>query len=110
LQDYCEIETEDDTVKNAAEALRDSDRHCMKDFYTQALNVLEKNGIDPSRLEMETLDGNLSVSRTIVAYAREHKFGTIVLGRSGRGGNIFTGSVSSNVLHKANDAALWVVP
>jgi nucleotide-binding universal stress UspA family protein len=110
FQDYCVIEAENDTARNAEEALQDGDRHCMRDFYTQALTVLEKNGIDPSRLDMETLGGNLSVSRTIVEYARKHQFGTIVLGRSGGSGNLFTGSVSSNVINRARDAALWVVP
>lgn len=101
FQDYCEIQALDDTAKNAEEALKDSDRHCMQDFYTQALAVLEKNNIEPSRLEMEALDGNLTVSRASVEYAREHKFGTIVLGRSGRSENLFPGSVSSNILNRA---------
>ncbi len=110
LQDYCEISLEEETVQDAESILQDEDQHCMDDFYSRALTVLENNNVARDRLNMTSLDGKLSVPRRILQYAGENGFGTVVLGRRGRSKSSFFGSVSRGLLQKAEDMALWVVP
>ena len=75
IQDYCEITMEKETIQDAESVLLDEDRHCMDDFYSQALAVLQKNGVDNSRLKMQyTLKAKMSVPRSIVGYARDKGF------------------------------------
>jgi nucleotide-binding universal stress UspA family protein len=110
LQDYCEINIDADEAEAAQSLLWDDDQHCMENFYNQAMTVLQKNGMDRSQLQLDTLDGNISVARAITRYAKSNNFGTIVMGRRGRGKNSFFGSVSRSVFQRAEDMALWVVP
>jgi nucleotide-binding universal stress UspA family protein len=110
FQDYCEIDMEEETTQDAETVLLNDDRHCMENFYQQALALLEKNGLDKDRLKVDTLDGKLSVARSIQNYASDKTYGTVVMGRRGRSKSLFTGSVSRSLLQKADGLALWVVP
>ena len=110
FQDYCEIEMEAATTQDGETVLLNDDRHCMENFYQQALALLEKNGLDKDRLKVDTLDGKLSVARSIQNYASDKTYGTVVMGRRGRSKSMFTGSVSRSLLQKADGMALWVVP
>ena len=110
IQDYCEITVENQTVPEIEEVVFNEDQHCLDDFYRQAVSVLVKNGIEKERMQMLTLDLKFSVPRSILGYARENGFGTVVLGRRGRSKSPFFGSVSRGLLQKAENVALWVVP
>ena len=110
LKDYCEIKLDEDHTKAAQSILWDDDQHCMDDFYSQAIKVLQKNGLDTTRFELDTLDGSLSVTNAIIKYAQDNGFGTIVMGRRGKGKSSFFGSVSRGVFQRAENMALWVVP
>ncbi|MGD8835815.1 MAG: universal stress protein [Desulfobacteraceae bacterium] len=110
LQDFCEIELTDDSLQAAENVLRDEDQHCMTDFYSQAMAVLQKNGIDKERVSFVTVDGKLTVTRSILGYARGNGIATVAMGRRGRSGSTFFGSTSRGLLQKAEDMALWVVP
>ena len=110
IQDFCEIALDKELAHNAETVLLDEDQHCMDDFYGMAQTVLQKNNVDESRLEIVTLDGKLSVTRSILSHARDNSYGTIVLGRRGRSNSKFFGSVSRGILQKTEDMALWVVP
>jgi hypothetical protein len=93
FQDYCVIDVESETVRDAETVLLNDDRRCMEDFHHQALAVMRKNGLDEDRLQWTALDGQMSVVRSILGYAGENDFGTVVMGRQGRGKSMFTGSV-----------------
>jgi nucleotide-binding universal stress UspA family protein len=110
FQDYCEIKLPEETVQNAEAVFRQDDQNCMDDFYQQAQAVLDKNGVSPERLQLQSLEASLSVPRTVIQYARQNDFGTIVMGRRGRSNSLFTGSVSRSLLHKTSNLGLWVVP
>lgn len=110
FQNYCEISLEVDAQQSAETAFASEDKNCMQDFHRQALTVLEKNGIHPDRLRIETLSGSLSIPRAILQYARDNSFGTLVMGKRGTSKSRFAGSVSHSLLHKASQCALWVVP
>ncbi len=110
FKDFCEIDLEADTAKSAHGLMLDNDQRCMDDFYGQALEVLKKYHVDQNRFEVNTLDGRMSISRSVVEYVRDNRIGTIVLGRRGTSKNPFTGSVSRSILNKSENMALWVVP
>lgn len=101
---------EAETEKGAEEIFQVIDQKCMDDFFPRALAVMEKNGVDRSRLELVTIEDSLSVPSAIVQYAVDNDFGTIVMGRRGSSKSLFTGSVSRSILRKAGDAALWIIP
>ena len=110
LQDYCEIKLDEDDTKAAQSILLDDDQHCMQDFYSQAVTVLTKNGFDAGKMELDTLDGHLSVTKAIIGYAHDNGFGTIVMGRRGQGKGTFFGSVSRGMFQRSENRALWIVP
>jgi nucleotide-binding universal stress UspA family protein len=110
LQDYCEIKLDEDNTKAAQSIIWDDDQNCMDDFHSQAITVLKKNGFDISKMKLETLEGNLSVTRAIIGYARENDFGTIVMGRRGKGQSSFFGSVSRGLFQRVENMSLWIVP
>ncbi|MGD9330388.1 MAG: universal stress protein [Desulfobacterales bacterium] len=110
LQDYCEIDLENKATHDAETVLLDDDQHCMENFHQQALAVLAKNGLDKNGLQLTSLDGKLSVARSILRFALDHEYGTVVMGRRGRSKSMFTGSVSRSLLQKAEGMALWMVP
>ena len=110
LQDYCEIKLDGKDTEAAQSVLWDDDRHCMDDFHSQAVTVLQKNGLDVDDMELTTLDGKISVPKAILRYARDKGFGAVVMGRRGRGKSSFFGSISRGVFQRAENIALWVVP
>jgi nucleotide-binding universal stress UspA family protein len=110
FQDFCEITLEEETVKNAEAVFFKDDQRCMRDFLQQAESVLEKNGFGRNQIELQTIEGNLSIAQSLMKYSRDNNFGTIVLGKRGQSRSLFTGSVSRGLLNKTNRAALWVVP
>jgi nucleotide-binding universal stress UspA family protein len=110
LQDYCDIERTNETARDAEKFLISEDQNCMNDFRGQAMAIIEKNGFPVDHLHWETIDGKLSVARAILNHTARNGYGTVVMGRRGRSKSMFTGSVSRRLLHKAEEAALWLVP
>ena len=94
----------------AEEIILDSDRHCIDGFYKQALGVLQKNKLDPSQLDIQTVESRFSIAGAILDTARHGGFGTIVIGRRGFKKSMFTGSVSRKIIQKVNKMAVWLVP
>ena len=110
LQDYCEIKLDENDEKAAQSILWDDDQQCMDDFYGQAIKVLKKNGLDMTNLELDTIEGGLSITKAIIRYARDNGFGTIVMGRRGKGQSSFIGSASRGMFQRLENMALWIVP
>ena len=109
--DYCQIEPEDDTATEDAEALIiDDDRECMDRFQGAAQSVAAKNGLPEKALQLEMVDAQRSIAHTIRKYAQDNGYGTLVIGRRGRSKSMFAGSVSRNLMQKSAEMALWVVP
>lgn len=110
LKDICDIDFDKQAMAAAEEVVLDSHRHCIDDFYSQALSVLQKNELEPGQLEIEALDSRFSVAGAILDAARKGRFGTVVLGRRGFKNSVFTGSVSRTIIQKATNTAVWLVP
>lgn len=82
----------------------------MEDFLQQALSILDKNGIDMERLALTSISGIPPVPRYILKYARDHEYGSIVMGRRGSGKSRFVGNVSRGLIQKAEEMAVWLLP
>jgi nucleotide-binding universal stress UspA family protein len=110
LQDFCEIVVEEEQTRSAETLIFNEDQGCMDDFFHQAMAVIKRNGMAEDRMKIVTLDGKLSITGSILRYAGDNGFGTVVFGRSGQSKSAFFGSVSRGILQKAEGMALWVVP
>jgi len=110
LQDFCAIETDAGTISAAEELLLDENQRCIAGFRNKAITILQQNGLNHGRLEIETVKTGLSVSGAIRDAADKGGYGTIVVGRRGLTKGMFTGSVSRSIIQKASNAAVWLVP
>jgi nucleotide-binding universal stress UspA family protein len=82
----------------------------VENFKQQALTILAKNGLDKDCPQLTSLDGKLSVARSILHHVLDNDYGTLVMGRRERSKSLFAGSVSRSLLQKAEGLALWMVP
>lgn len=110
LREVCDIGVDDETMAAAEEILLDGDRHCIDGFYSQAREIVRKNGLDPDRMEVQTVASRVSITGAIIDAARKDRVGTIVVGRRGFKKGKLTGSISRKILQKATHMAVWLVP
>jgi len=109
-QDFCKIEPPADPASPGQAVLSNSDGRCMADFHAQACTVLKQYGIAADRVDLQTIQKRSDVARGILEAVRQGDFGTVVIGRRGAGKGRFFGSVSRQVLQKAGNQAVWLVP
>ena len=110
LQDFCEIEVPDDPASEAQAILLNSDRQCIDDFHAQACAILKRYGFGSECMELQTIRKRSGPARGIMETVGRSRFGTVVVGRRGASKSRFFGSVSRQILHKAMDCAVWIVP
>jgi nucleotide-binding universal stress UspA family protein len=79
--------------------------------YEEAVERLQKAGVNPDLIATKTVTGVASRAKAIVDQARKGDFGTVVVGRRGlsRVEEFFIGRVSKKVLQLAKEMAVWVV-
>lgn len=110
FREVCEIKCDDETIAAAREILLDGDRHCIDGFYSQAVEIVRSNGLDPDQMEIQTVNSQISIAGALIDTARKHRFGTIVVGRRGLKKGRSTGSISRKIIQKSNKMAVWLVP
>ncbi len=110
LQDYCEINVPSPSSGQAEAILLDSDQRCLDDFYAQALAVFKRNGFSEDRIDLRIVSNKLLAAKAILEEVRQGNFGTLVIGKRGASKSMFFGSVSRQVVQKAEDLAVWIVP
>lgn len=72
--------------------------------------LLKEAGVDPARIIVLPETKNLEESTSIIAQAKKHTCGTIVVGR--RGPSVakgFFGGVSNRTIRQTQDMAVWIV-
>ena len=87
-------------------------RELLQGRLEQARQVLVEAGLPASNVSISMVEtGDRPIAETIVAQQEEGGFGTIVLGRRGvsKAEEFLFGSVSSMVMHRAKDCAVWVI-
>lgn len=79
--------------------------------FQDAVKKLVSTGFNAKDISTTILKGKLSRAKTIADYAREHDFGTIVMGRRGRSRtrDFFIGRVTNKVIHMARDRSVWII-
>lgn len=110
LREFCEIDFSRDQGADIEALIARSDRRCMDDFFSAAMDKLRAAGFDASQIETRTAATLVSIGETILKAAREGGFGTLVMGRRGVNKSFFGGKVSYLVSRDISDAALWMVP
>lgn len=106
LGDYCVIDFEGSGVE---QVIARSNRRCIEDFYAHARRILEDAGMEDKQVEIRTAKRKRNPAKAIVEEARKGDYGTVVVGRRGRGKAFFMGSVSRYVLDRTSNRALWLV-
>ncbi len=81
------------------------------EFFARVQEMFQENGFSPDQVRVKVKTSPFGVAGTIIREAREGEFGTVVVGRRGRGGfkGLLLGSVSSKVLFNLNRRTVWVV-
>ena len=110
LRQYCTIDFDSATAEPLEELVATGDRQCIDNFYGQAKKKLAEAGIGESQFEIKTNTGLSSVGSQIVKELESGRYQTVVMGRSGGSRNYFMGSVAQQVIGKATDCAVWIVP
>jgi nucleotide-binding universal stress UspA family protein len=113
-QNYCTIDPDASDPESSGETAFDKivetgDRACIDQFYPLALKKFEQMGISREQVRLETVKGSRRIGNTIVSYAKEKGFDTLVIGRTGMDRAFFMGSASRQVINHAGESALWIV-
>ncbi len=79
-------------------------------FFEEARKMFAE-GFSADQIKVKIKTSPFGAAGAIIEEAREGNFGTVVVGRRGRGGfkELLLGSVSSKVLFGLNDRTVWVV-
>jgi len=109
LRDYCVIDFIAD-AESPERMVQEGNRMCLDNFYGKLRLKLQEYGVDENRIDYVEVDRKLAVAQTILNAAREHDYGTLVIGRRGTEGAVFMGRVSNYILKHSTDRAVWMVP
>ncbi len=75
----------------------------------EAKGVLVSFGIPEDKIEIKVKRKKEGVARDILREVEKYGYDTIVVGRRGKAGAFFIGSVSTKVVNNARNCAVWVV-
>jgi nucleotide-binding universal stress UspA family protein len=77
----------------------------------KARKMLLDAGLDAQQIAVKIADGSRSAAYDILKEAKDHDYGTIVLGRRGISAfkEFFMGSVTREILHSSFGLAVWIV-
>jgi len=109
LKAVCPIVDDDDQTDDLSSAADAGDRRCMDGFLHRALERLAEDGIGEDRVDVVTVEKTLNIGKAVLEKAAKGNFGTVVVGRRGLTRTFFSGSVSSHLIDRLSDRALWVV-
>ncbi|MFH1153469.1 MAG: universal stress protein [Pseudomonadota bacterium] len=110
LRDFCEIDFNTDEDKTLKERIEKSNKAHIDHFYDKARAILTNAGITDQDYDIRIRDVLMDVGATIAEEAKDGGYDTIVMGRRGIKGQIFTGSTTQQVLNQVTDRAIWIVP
>ncbi len=110
LRQFCAIDFDDATAAPLEDLVAAGDRHCIDNFYGQAIHRIAEAGIEENQFEIKTSTGLNRVGSQIVKELGAGRYQAIVMGRSGGSRNYFMGGVAQHVINKATECAVWIVP
>jgi len=108
FHDYCPIDF-DETDKDIQYIISQGDKKCIESFFVHAFRKFSKAGIAREQIQIREVSQR-NIGKAILEELRQGNYGTAVLGRRGQNKAFFMGSVSTYVLDRASDCAVWLVP
>ncbi|NPB10036.1 MAG: universal stress protein [Thermodesulfobacteria bacterium] len=81
------------------------------EFFARVQEMFLENGFSLDQVRVKVKTSPFGAAGAIISEAREGEYGTVVVGRRGRGGfaGLLLGSVSSKVLFNLHQRTVWVV-
>ncbi|MEZ4527421.1 MAG: universal stress protein [Desulfobacterales bacterium] len=108
FRDYCPIDF-DEMDADMQYVISQGEKKCVEKFFVHAFRKFANAGIERDQIEIKEVSQR-NVGRAIVEELQQQRYGTVVVGRRGQSSAFFMGSVSTHVLDRASDCALWLVP
>lgn len=108
-RNYCTIDPDAPEDREFEKIVSLGDRACIDQFYPLAMKKFEQMGLSRDQVRFETIKGSRRIGNSIVSYAKDKGFDTLVMGRTGIDRAFFMGSTSKQMLNHASESALWVV-
>jgi len=104
-------ETRERDLEGIQELLLEAQKGEAASFFKEVQEMLSAEGLDPARISVKIKTSAFGPAGAIIKEARDGGYGTVVVGRRGRGGfkELLLGSVSSKVLSHLNQRTIWVV-
>jgi len=109
LKDVCAINFEDAGTDHLESVIDQSNRQCMEDFFQQVIARLKEAGIGEDRIEINVVEKVFRIDKAILETTEQKNYGTVVMGRRGMNRTFFTGSVSTNLMERMSNRALWII-
>lgn len=108
-QNYCEIDLDDSPEPEFVKIVEKGERACIDRFYPLALKKLRRMNLGENQVSYVSIEGGRYLGKTVVEYAEQNGFDTLIIGRTGMNRSFFMGSVSRQVINGVSESALWVV-
>ncbi len=91
--------------------LMEEEERSTREFFEGVKEVFEEAGISPEAIEIKIVKSVFGPASAILREARKGGYGTVVVGRRGRGGfkGLLLGSVSAKLISTLKDRTVWVV-
>ena len=104
-------EARTETLKKMEQTLEASEEEETRTFFERARKRFEEENFPSERVQVKIVRSIFGPASAILKEARRGKYGSVVVGRRGRGGfkDLLLGSVSTKIIATLKDRAVWLV-
>jgi nucleotide-binding universal stress UspA family protein len=96
-------------VSEIDEIVEQREKQVVEAFWSKTLEQLTAAGLKPDQLKIKSPPRKNEIGRMIVAEAESENYDTLILGRTGGGGNVYFGHLARYVSERLEQRALWIV-